>query len=82
MTERMDATNNTYKKLAVQWSNEHLFFVSSSVKAVSFSPPPCLSSTMERAMRGHGYMSSQATVSSQNEGQDLERHGGSKELKQ
>jgi len=27
--------NSTYKKLAVQWLNEHLFFVSSSVVADS-----------------------------------------------
>jgi hypothetical protein len=30
------AGNSTYKKLAVQWLNEHLCFVSSSVLADSF----------------------------------------------
>ena len=32
----MPAGNNTYKKLAVQWLNEALCFVSSSVVADSF----------------------------------------------
>jgi len=32
----MAATNSSYKKLAVQWFNEALFFVSSSVLADSF----------------------------------------------
>ena len=36
MTERKAAANSTYKKLAVQWLNEHLCFVSSSVLADSF----------------------------------------------
>jgi hypothetical protein len=31
--ERTPACNSTYKKLAVQWLNEVLFFVSSSVLA-------------------------------------------------
>jgi len=35
-TYRTPATNSTYKKLAVQWLNEHLCFVSSSVVADSF----------------------------------------------
>ena len=35
MTET-PAGNSTYKKLAVQWLNEHLCFVSSSVVADSF----------------------------------------------
>ena len=35
MTET-PAGNSTYKKLAVQWLNEHLCFVSSSVLADSF----------------------------------------------
>jgi hypothetical protein len=30
------SANSTYKKLAVQWLNEHLCFVSSSVVADSF----------------------------------------------
>ena len=35
--ERITPTgNSTYKKLAVQWLNEHLFFVSSTVLADSF----------------------------------------------
>ena len=33
--ERKTATNSTYKKLAVQWLNEALCFVSSSVVADS-----------------------------------------------
>jgi len=33
---RRAATNSTYKKLAVQWLNEDLCFVSSSVLADSF----------------------------------------------
>ncbi len=36
MTERKTAYNSTYKKLAVQWLNEALCFVSSSVVADSF----------------------------------------------
>jgi hypothetical protein len=35
-TEKRAAYNSTYKKLAVQWLNEALFFVSSSVVADSF----------------------------------------------
>jgi len=35
MTERKPAHNSTYNKLAVQWLNEALFFVSSSVLADS-----------------------------------------------
>ncbi len=35
-TERRAADNSTYKKLAVQWLNEALCFVSSSVVADSF----------------------------------------------
>jgi len=35
-TERKPATNSTYKKLAVQWLNEALCFVSSFVVADSF----------------------------------------------
>jgi hypothetical protein len=35
-TERKTAYNSTYKKLAVQWLNEALSFVSSSVVADSF----------------------------------------------
>jgi hypothetical protein len=34
--KRSPAGNSTYKKLAVQWVNEHLCFVSSSVLADSF----------------------------------------------
>ena len=34
--DRMPATNSTYKKLAVQWLNEALCFVSSFVVADSF----------------------------------------------
>ena len=34
--ERRPAANSTYKKLAVQWLNEVLCFVSSSVVADSF----------------------------------------------
>jgi hypothetical protein len=42
--DRQESTggNSTYKKLAVQWLNEHLCFVSSSVVADSFvlrNPP-------------------------------------------
>jgi hypothetical protein len=36
MTERKAAANSTYKKLAVQWLNEALCFVSSLVLADSF----------------------------------------------
>jgi hypothetical protein len=36
LTERNTATNSTYKKLTVQWLNEALCFVSSSVLADSF----------------------------------------------
>lgn len=36
MTERKTGYNSTYKKLAVQWINETLCFVSSSVLADSF----------------------------------------------
>jgi hypothetical protein len=36
LTERKTAYNSTYKKLAVQWLNEALCFVSSSVVADSF----------------------------------------------
>jgi hypothetical protein len=36
MTKRSPAGNSTYKKLAVQWLNEALCFVSSSVVADSF----------------------------------------------
>ena len=36
MDERITAGNSTYKKLAVQWLNEHLYFASSSVLADSF----------------------------------------------
>jgi hypothetical protein len=36
VTERTTAYNSTYKKLAVQWLNEALCFVSSSVLADSF----------------------------------------------
>mgnify|MGYP006156788825 CR=1 FL=1 len=36
MTERKTPYNSTYKKLAVQWLNEALCFVSSSVVADSF----------------------------------------------
>jgi len=36
LTERRAATNSTYKKLAVQWLNEALCFVSISVVADSF----------------------------------------------
>jgi hypothetical protein len=36
MTEIRAAHNSTYKKLAVQWLNEALCFVSSSVEADSF----------------------------------------------
>ena len=35
-TERNTAGNSTYKKLAVQWLNEALFFLSSSLVADSF----------------------------------------------
>ncbi|TAE37562.1 MAG: hypothetical protein EAY66_05555 [Sphingobacteriales bacterium] len=35
-TDRKTAANSTYKKLAVQWLNEALCFVSSSVVADSF----------------------------------------------
>jgi len=35
-TERKAADNSGFKKLAVQWLIEHLFFVSSSVLADSF----------------------------------------------
>jgi len=35
MTEGKAAYNSTYKKLAVQWLNEVLYFVSSSVVADS-----------------------------------------------
>ena len=35
-TERKTPYNSTYKKLAVQWLNEVLYFVSSSVVADSF----------------------------------------------
>jgi len=35
-TERTPAPNSTYKKLAVQWLNKALCFVSSSVLADSF----------------------------------------------
>ena len=35
-TNKMPATNSTYNKLAVQWLNEALCFVSSSVVADSF----------------------------------------------
>jgi len=35
-TDRRAACNSTYKKLAVQWLNEALFFVSSFVVADSF----------------------------------------------
>ncbi len=35
-TDRTPAGNSTYKKLAVQWLNEALCFVSSSVVADSF----------------------------------------------
>jgi hypothetical protein len=34
-TDRTPAPNSTYKKLAVQWLNEALYFVSSSVVADS-----------------------------------------------
>jgi len=34
--DRKTAYNSTYKKLAVQWLNEALYFVSSSVLADSF----------------------------------------------
>jgi hypothetical protein len=36
MTERKAAANSSYKKLAVQWLNEALCFVSSSVVADRF----------------------------------------------
>ena len=36
MIDNKAAHNSTYKKLAVQWLNEALFFVSSSVLADSF----------------------------------------------
>jgi hypothetical protein len=36
MKERKTAYNSGFKKLAVQWLNEHLFFVSSVVLADSF----------------------------------------------
>jgi hypothetical protein len=36
MTQRKTPYNSTYKKLAVQWLNEALYFVSSSVLADSF----------------------------------------------
>jgi hypothetical protein len=42
MTERKAAANSTYKKLAVQWLNEALCFVSSLVLVDSFvlrNPP-------------------------------------------
>jgi len=35
-TEEKTTANSTYKKLAVQWLNEHLCFVSSFVVADSF----------------------------------------------
>jgi hypothetical protein len=35
-TDRRASGNSTYKKLAVQWLNEALYFVSSSVVADSF----------------------------------------------
>jgi hypothetical protein len=35
-TEKSTGYNSTYKKLAVQWLNETLYFVSSSVVADSF----------------------------------------------
>ncbi len=41
-TDRKAADNNGFKKLAVQWLNEHLSFVSSSLLADSFvlrNPP-------------------------------------------
>jgi hypothetical protein len=34
--DRMPASNSSYKKLAIQWLNEALCFVSSSVVADSF----------------------------------------------
>jgi hypothetical protein len=34
--ERITTANRTYKKLAIQWLNEALYFVSSSVVADSF----------------------------------------------
>ena len=50
LTERRAATNSTYKKLAVQWLNEALCFVSSSVVADSFyaskSPTSCSCRTL------------------------------------
>jgi hypothetical protein len=36
LTERNTATNSTYKKLAVQWLNEALCFVLSSLLADNF----------------------------------------------
>jgi hypothetical protein len=36
LTDRKPTANSTYKKLAVQWLNEALCFVSSSVVADSF----------------------------------------------
>ena len=36
IAEKARTANSTYKKLAVQWLNKHLFFVSSSVVADSF----------------------------------------------
>jgi hypothetical protein len=36
--ERKTGYNSTYKKLAVQWFNEALCFISSSVLADSFAP--------------------------------------------
>jgi len=36
LTQNMPAANSTYKKLAVQWLNEALYFVTSFVVADSF----------------------------------------------
>jgi hypothetical protein len=51
MKDRKPAHNSTYKKLAVHWLNEHLFFVSSSVVADSGgseSPPKASPETVRR----------------------------------
>jgi hypothetical protein len=36
--EKITAANSTYKKLAIQWLNKHLYFASSSVLTDSFVP--------------------------------------------
>ena len=36
--EKITAANSSYKKLAIQWLNKHLYFASSSVLTDSFVP--------------------------------------------